>query len=752
MITAPQKRKLALTFTAIFSALVLAMGFYVFVLPPLVAAAAVNSGNLIKASRPSVYYYGEDGKRYVFPNEMTYKSWYVDFSAVKKITDAELASIPIGGNVTYRPGVKMVKITTDPKVYAVAKGGVLRWIRTEAAARSLYGANWNHLIEDVPDEFFTNYSVGSPVNSFSDFDRTGQMAAAPTINTDKNIKALTSAPASVTQPNSESSPSPTPAPEAAPTPVSTPAPEPASTPEPVPPSGETREENVLAPRIFFTDIISGPNTGGQDNLGAFITIWGKGFGASKGSSTVTIGGQEAAKYVIWGENNGIARDLDMIVVQPGPNARNGNIVVTVNGRASNFLPFTVRSGQIYFVIPGAANASDSNSGAYAAPFKTIYQPRKVMRSGDIVYVKGGTFNSPDPEHPDWDAVLLLEPEGDPNGTPSSPIAYIGYPGSRPVIDGRGSMRRGIMMDQGMSYYVIANLGFTGNAATLGLAGTGHRAVGNYSYDSLNYSEGAVIGVTGNSSNLKIYGNFMRNNGGTDEGLAGHGLYIQGFGTNRDIDFGWNQIKDQRGRRAIQLFGHMAGDRMDNIRLHDNLITGSVRNNIILGGSDGGTEVLGTIYVYNNIIAIGDDQGLRINDSQGTVYIQNNTFYNNGSLGYDGVAQIYIERAGVGKITAQNNILYAEAGQTYYQLEPGVNSSVLKAGNNLIYNAGGCPAWESGCVNADPQFTDKNKMDFRLKAGSPSIGAGANTAISVDYLGVARPQGAAYDIGAFEFAP
>ncbi len=151
--------------------------------PSVASAATLNSGDLIKASGPAVYYYAADGKRYVFPNEKTYFTWYSGFGTVKTITDAELAAIMIGGNVTYRPGVKMVKITTDPKVYAVAKGGKLRHVPTEACAITLYGANWNTQIEDVPDGFFVNYSVGSPINSScSDFDKTAEMNSAPDIN------------------------------------------------------------------------------------------------------------------------------------------------------------------------------------------------------------------------------------------------------------------------------------------------------------------------------------------------------------------------------------------------------------------------------------------------------------------------------------------------------------------------------------------------------------------------------------------
>ena len=151
------------------------------------AAHAAASGSLVKASLPAVYYVGGDGKRYVFPNEKTYKTWYADFAGVTTITDAELAAMPIGGNVTYKPGAKMVKITTDPKVYAVDKMGALRWVKTEAAATGLYGADWNKKIDDVPDAYFTNYTSGADIASVSDFNVSAVMAAATSINQDKGL-------------------------------------------------------------------------------------------------------------------------------------------------------------------------------------------------------------------------------------------------------------------------------------------------------------------------------------------------------------------------------------------------------------------------------------------------------------------------------------------------------------------------------------------------------------------------------------
>ena len=507
---------------------------------------------------------------------------------------------------------------------------------------------------------------------------------------------------------------------------------------------------AMAPVLFFTDLVSGPQTGGQDNLGAFITIYGEGFGATRGVSTVTIGGAEVAKYVSWGQDNGIARNLDMIVVQPGSTATTGSIVVTVDGLASNPLPFTIRSGQIYFVIPGATNANDTNPGTYAEPLKTLYRPPGQVVAGDIVYIKGGTFNTADPRYSGWDCVLCLFPDNDANGTADAPIAYVGYPGDPPALGAPQPMRRGLFLDQVMAYYVFANLRFTHYGGTVELAGNGHRLVGNYSYDGV-YSNSGSIGISGNSAHYRIYGNRIRNTGQAGEKMNGSGFYVQGFGANADIDFGWNQIEDQRGSRAIQVYGHVDNDWVDNLRIHDNLLIGSELNNIVLGGSDGATDVLGTVYVYNNLIIGAGDPGLRVNDPNGTVSIQHNVLYNNGTPGFAGShAQVYIERAGTGKITFQDNIVYAGPDQTYFLIEAAVGTAAINASHNLVYNAGACPAWDADCVNADPLFVNLSSGDFRLPASSPAINAGVATTITRDYVGTSRPQGSGYDIGAYEY--
>ncbi|HZJ41545.1 MAG TPA: M23 family metallopeptidase [Patescibacteria group bacterium] len=125
-----------------------------------------EAGTLIRTpENSSVYYCGADGKRYVFPNAKTYATWYSDFSDVKNISLEEMSKIMLGGNVTYKPGVRLVKIQTDPHVYAVDLNGTLRLMITPAIAEKYYGINWNKNVEDIPDAFFTNYKIGNSVTN-----------------------------------------------------------------------------------------------------------------------------------------------------------------------------------------------------------------------------------------------------------------------------------------------------------------------------------------------------------------------------------------------------------------------------------------------------------------------------------------------------------------------------------------------------------------------------------------------------------
>lgn len=155
------------------------------------AEVSIESGDLIRGqSYSAVYYMGADGFRYVFPNDKAYFTWYSNFDDVVFITDAQLAEIPMAdNNVTYKPGVKMVKINSRPNVYVVAKGGVLHHVDSETVAANLYGSNWNTKIDDIADGFFSNYEISDESAATVGFNATTASASVDNINDDKSLLA-----------------------------------------------------------------------------------------------------------------------------------------------------------------------------------------------------------------------------------------------------------------------------------------------------------------------------------------------------------------------------------------------------------------------------------------------------------------------------------------------------------------------------------------------------------------------------------
>ncbi|MEO5927594.1 MAG: hypothetical protein ABIO72_02730 [Patescibacteria group bacterium] len=159
---------------------------------PHVVTTGPAQGSLVKLVCPAgtgadhpckaVYFVGKDGKRHAFPNSKVYFTWYADFSTVKDISSSDLATLTLGSNVIYRPGARMLKFVSLPKVYAVAAGGKLRWIKTEADAVALYGTDWSKKVDDIDDAFFAGYSFGTDVDATSPFNIQTELNGATSID------------------------------------------------------------------------------------------------------------------------------------------------------------------------------------------------------------------------------------------------------------------------------------------------------------------------------------------------------------------------------------------------------------------------------------------------------------------------------------------------------------------------------------------------------------------------------------------
>ncbi len=151
-------------------------------------ALTPKSGRLMKntgsSSEPKewVFYFATDGARYRFPSSVVLDSWYGSrdvrgapianpdiCNTVIEVPDAVLASIRIGGVVTMRPGTYTVGIWSDPKIYAVSKGHVLRWIYDDPTKVALFGGEYLFRTRIIPDGDFVDYMIGAPIKSAEDY-------------------------------------------------------------------------------------------------------------------------------------------------------------------------------------------------------------------------------------------------------------------------------------------------------------------------------------------------------------------------------------------------------------------------------------------------------------------------------------------------------------------------------------------------------------------------------------------------------
>jgi len=146
------------------------------------------AGNVLVGPKvPTKFYLARDGKRYVFPDETnTYETWKSVLPPVKSITQDELESYPLGGNVWYRPGTRLIRIQSDARIFAVAHGGVLRAIN-KGTAVMIFGKDWETKLDTLQDHYFTNYNPGEPILSPTDYSANAEMTKSPTIELDKGI-------------------------------------------------------------------------------------------------------------------------------------------------------------------------------------------------------------------------------------------------------------------------------------------------------------------------------------------------------------------------------------------------------------------------------------------------------------------------------------------------------------------------------------------------------------------------------------
>src|SRR6478752_8324771 len=530
------------------------------------------------------------------------------------------------------------------------------------------------------------------------------------------------------------------------------------------------------PRIFFSDLESGPNTGGQNNNGVWVTIWGRGFGATQGTAGVTVGGGAVATYPLWSDGK--------IIFQLGAAAKTGSIIVNVPGiGASNGLPFTVRAGNVFFV---ATTGNDANTGSFTSPWKTIPKAKNAIAAGDTAYIEDGVAQT---SEDNFTAYLSMDNAGSSNsGTATAPKAFIAYPNATVTVGVAGGLHYGIRtpnIGAHEDYWVISQLRIIGGTQAMDIGGTGWRLIGNeMQCPGADDQVGCFEMSGGNQS--KFYGNEVHNAGiNPTSSKYYHAVY---FSTDSNhVDVGWNHIHDNFTCRALQFHssplcspscgsGDTTGFDQYDLHVHDNLIHGDNCNGINFATVD---PSKGTVEAYNNVIYhVGLMDPLQLGASFSCIYVAGIT--NNGTAG-TGTVQVFNNTLsdcaannssnasgsrgafGVGGgpstllMNLRNNVVQQNAGEIYID----GSLSQIRGDHNLWFGVGNGPAQTTNNLNVDPQFVSRSGGDLHLSSTSPAKDAGLTVAPSDSFVpnssqvrdkdGTPRPQGTAFDLGAYEVA-
>ncbi|MEW6338199.1 MAG: choice-of-anchor Q domain-containing protein [Acidobacteriota bacterium] len=519
------------------------------------------------------------------------------------------------------------------------------------------------------------------------------------------------------------------------------------------------------PVLFFSDLESGPGTGGEGGQGVFVTVWGRNFGAARGSSTVTVGAGTAAAYPVWSDTR--------VTFQLGPAASAGGIVLATAAGSSNALPFEVRPGSIHFV---ATSGDDANDGSRARPWATVVRAKEAMTAGDVTYLMDGVNVTAEENA---GAAVTIERGGE----PGRPLALVAYPGARATL-GSTALEYGVrVLGDDVGDWVLAGLVLRGRIEAAEVGGFGSarwRVVGNDI--SCPVGDGQTGCFTAAlASHVVFLGNEVHDVGTQSAEQPSKQYHAVYFTTDTNhVEVGWNHIHDNRTCRAVQFHSSplcipdcgptdTTGFNQYDLSVHDNLIHGDVCDGIVFATVD---PSKGRVRAYNNVIydvgrgpappdgdanytcvyvSGGTNTG---SDGSGVVELFNNTLVDcgarallPGAIGDEGMIGRAPYSPGL-VVRLVDNVVVARSGESY--ISPSSDTSLIQGSNNLWFGAGAPPAFLAVNVGADPQFANLAGFDFHLDASSPAVDAGIETAAVRDLDGVPRPQGAAYDLGAYEW--
>jgi hypothetical protein len=420
------------------------------------------------------------------------------------------------------------------------------------------------------------------------------------------------------------------------------------------------------------------------------------------------------------------------------------------------------TGQFYYVDQSNPSATDTGPGSAAVPWRSILHAVKTAKAGETVLIRRGTYSESESGR-----VAVTN-----SGSAGKPITFAAYPGDeRQVVISGATFRIA-----GKSYITVRGLkvtGVTNSSSPRGFSiegpGTDITLSGNETYDT--YSSGiGVWGVSWSTDptdyrhlfNIVVESNLVRRacNGGYDECITVANGVNNIVVRNNEVTESGNTAS---GGEGIDFKEGVFGGQLAGNFVHDIV---KVAIYMDAGGVGIGPGGIANIDISGNVVRnITNGGGIELGD-EGRGNLSNIRAFNNVVEGVSGNGLlIYAHPSGSGtatNLTLMNNTAYNNRSYGVRIDWPSTRASGILARNNLGYLngygdwslAGGSSATaDHNLWGTDPLFVDPVASDFRLRAGSPAVDAGSATgAPAVDFAGAPRPQGAGFDIGAFERQP
>jgi Right handed beta helix region len=401
--------------------------------------------------------------------------------------------------------------------------------------------------------------------------------------------------------------------------------------------------------------------------------------------------------------------------------------------AAILIAVPARAATYYVSTAGNDANSCATATSISTPTRTIMNALKCLVAGDTLYIRGGTYG---------ESLLLLG--GTQGASWSSPITISAYKGETVTIKPPAGSDFVVVMrgsgpgaTDGPRYQVWNGIIFDGtNVSSHGVYITAWDATINppqapahhirfTNVRITNVPHGQALLATWGSDGVQISNCEIDHiDGPSQSGQNTQGIY----GGGHDMLVENCSIHDNWGYALSNINSNSYGGTPFNVNNH------IIRNNRVyangLGGTTGGGINLGEgtgHQVYNNVVYNNSGSGIILGGGDGAnrTAIYNNTLYGNTAAGIE-------IRGGQTATNVRNNVSY---GNTTDYTDSG--SSTMQA-NNLF--------------STDPLFVNPSAGDFKLQTNSPAVNTGTTIAlVKTDKDGTARPQGGAYDIGAYETA-